>query len=389
MAVKLRRKEKIVVDRKSIFSLFFVICIFLGVHKTCRALSAEDKLPGEIEFRRYFHNYNFGGIDWDALIDLKNNPILNACINGATLAELESLQITDLTARLQKLQSGNLIRKIDEHYHLNFSVIIGKKQTELKKLVEEVALQLLPTTEKMTEEIVAHLKKNEQMLYHVVWSIVMDGPVAWKTLDNELKKQLGKNDVSIKGTIWWKYPNHNYLAGTNSYYDDTTKMGTAITWTPTTPMPNVVVENLMPYKDEIIQSISQNQPIADQDAVEALAKYGFADEKGALHIYMLDVNTPAFRTFAKSGRTFASETMKHLNLQKVAKILGTSPEEALVIVYHELCYELLKQLADKGILEVPEIALKPKTSSAQMYRLISITTVSDPVTLQRLLEGEF
>jgi len=375
-------KEKIVVDRKRIFSLFFVTCIFLGGHKLCRVLGAEYKLPREIEFRRYFSSYNFG-IDWEALADLRNNPILNACINGATLAELESLKMPDLEARLQKLQHGNLIRKIDHRYDLSFPAIIDKKRADLEKPVEEISLKLLPTSEKITQETAPQLKEHEEMLYHVVWSIIMDGPVAWNTLDNELKKQLGKNDVSIKGTIWWKYPNHNYRAGTNIYSD--LKIGqTQITWSLSTPLPHVVHGIIKKYETELIQSATTGKPVEDLSARQALAKYGLVDDKGVGRVFIVDPNSEIALIFGKVSQTFSKEVMKHLDVQEAAKMLGVTPAQALVIVYHELCYELLEQLAIKRVLDIPEILLKSNDGAEQTYSLISIIDLNKPKSLDRL-----
>lgn len=351
--------------------LLIISCFFLNSQKLSQLSGAEDKSTKEFEFRRYFNNYEFGGIDWDALIDLKNNPILNACINGATLAELESLQIPDLDVRLQKLQRGNLIRKIEQRYHLNFPAIIGKKRVVLEKLVEEVALQLLPTTEKMTQEIASRLKGHEQMLYHVVWSIIMDGPVAWNTLDNEFKKQLGKGDASITGTIWLAYQNHPYRAGTNRYGDLQTGQ-VRITWSLNAPMPHVIHGVIKRYEAELIQSATTGKPMEDQNTRQALSNYGLVDGKGIGRVYIIDPNSESALIFGKVSQTFGKEVMKHLDVQEAAKMLGITPAQALVIVYHELCYELLEQLANKKVLDIPEIALKPNAGTEQTYRLISI-----------------
>jgi hypothetical protein len=375
-------KEKIMVDRKGMFSLVFVICIFLGVHKPCRVLGEEDKLPGEIEFRRYFSSYNFG-IDWEALVDLKNNPILNACIEGATSSELESLQMPDLADRLQRLQRGNLIREIDRHYHLNFPAIMGKKRVELEKLVDQVSLKLLPITQKMTREIAGHLKGHEQMLYHVVWSIVMDGPVAWNTLDSELKKQLGKDNASITGTSWWKYPNHPYRAGTNTYADLQTGQ-VEITWSLNTPMPPVIYGIIKRYEIELIQSTTAGKPVEDLSTRQALAKYGLVDGKGIGRIYIVDPNSEAAQIFGKLSQTFGKEFMKRIDVQEAAKMLGVTPVQALLIVYHELCYELLEQLAIKGDLNIPEVVLKPNAGADQTYRLISVIDLTKLKSLDQL-----
>ena len=363
-------KNTIGAGRKSILSLFSITCILLCMQKASRAFLVEDKLPKEIEFRLYFHCYNYP-IDWAVLIDLKNNPILNACTTGATAKELESLQIPDLEARLQKLQNGKLIRKVGPRYRLNFPAIVGKKQTELKKLVESTALKLLPASEKMTQEVATHLKGHEEMLYHLIWSIIMDGPVAWDTLENELIKQLKKADASISGTIWMAYPNHPYRAGTNTY-NDLKNGAVKITWSLTTPIPPTVHEIIKRYESELFQSVTTGRPVEDQRASQALAKYGLVDEEGIGRVYLIDPSSQMAQTFGKISRKFGTEVMTHLDVQQAARMLGVTPVQALIIVYHELCYVLLEQLAAKKILQVPEIVLKPGVGTDRTYRLISI-----------------
>jgi len=356
--------------KKSLFSFLFITGIFLNAQPSSRASGIEADLPQEIEFRLYFHCYNYP-IDWAALTDLKNNPILNACTTGVTAKELESLQIPDLEARLQKLQNGKLIRKAGPGYQLNCPAIIGKKQAELKKLVEEAALQLLPASEKMTRDVAAHLKGHEEMLYHLVWSLIMDGPVAWDTLEKELIKQLKKADASISGTIWMSYPNHPYRAGTNTYGD--LKNGAVIiTWSLTTPLPPVVHQIIKRHEDELILSVTTVQPVEDQSLRQALAKYGFVNQKGIGRVNIIDPSSQIAQDFGKISQRFANEVMTHLDVQQAAKILDVTPVQALVIVFHELCYELLEQLAAKKILDVPQIVLKAGVGLDQTYRLVSV-----------------
>ena len=43
------------------------------------------------------------------------------------------------------------------------------------------------------------------MLYHLLWSIVMDGPVAWKVQEAQLGKRLRKESIDLT-TCWWMVP---------------------------------------------------------------------------------------------------------------------------------------------------------------------------------------
>jgi len=363
------------VKKKTRNFLLLIVCIFGGAQNTVPVFGAENKLPEEIEFRRHFSCYHCN-VDWGALTDLENNPILNACLSGATYKELESLQIAELTVRLQKLQSGDLIRKNGDKYKLAFPAIIGEKRSKLQEVAEEMALKLLPVAEKMVREINPHLKGRDDMMYHVLWSIVMDGPIAWQTVKTELDKKLKKDNSSIGNIAWVMYPSHTHRAGTNTY-DDLHIGPVIITWSLNTPMPPIIHQTIKRYETQLIQSAMNNQPLKEQKARQTLAQYGLVDKNGVAHIYIIDVDSEEAQTYKKLGSQFGQEFMAHLNIEKVTDILGISPEQSLVIVYHENCYEILKQLSDKKKLEIPKIVLKARANPAQVYRLISFIRLNE------------
>lgn len=361
------------VKKKTRNFLLLIVCIFSGAQNTVLVFGAENKLPEEIEFRRHFHCYNCN-VNWNALKDLKNNPILNACLTGATYSELQQLVPENLSIRLRKLQNGNLVNKTDNLYHLAFPAIVGEKRDKLQQLVEQTASELLPASQQTIQQMLPHLSQRQEMLYHVLWSIVMDG-VAWITVEYELGKQLNKDNVSIPGISWVMYPNHPYGCGTNTYTN--LQIGNVkITWSIATSLtpsaPWVLHETLTKYDVQLKQSLTTGQPIKNQQARHDLSQYGLVDDKGQITAYIIDSNSQATQIFYQLGLEFGRNAMEHLDVKKVADLLGVTPQQALVISYHELCYEILKQLTEKGYLQIPEILLNPEAETTQTRLLVSI-----------------
>jgi len=380
-------KKETMAGKKKLYLLLLIICVFSTPQNHSPILASQNELPEQMEFRRHFHCYNCN-VDWNALADLKNNSILIACMTGATREQLESLLIPDLTARLQELQRGNLIIKNEDAYELAFPAIIGTKRAKLQEAVEHTASALLPVSEEIIQKIIPHLQGREDMLYHVLWSIVMDG-VAWITVKTELGEQLNKDNVSIRGISWVMYPNHPYDFGTNTY-DDLQIGKVKITWSTTTALtpsaPWVLHETIKKYDNQLTQSLTTGQPIKNQQARQDLAQYGLVDDKGQLTAYIIDTNSQAAQIFYQLGLEFGRKAMAHLDVQKITDLLDVTPEQALVIAYHEICYEILKKLATKETLQVPEIVLKSEAGSDQTYRLISIISISDPNSLEQLYQ---
>lgn len=348
---------------------FLMISIFCG---------CESKLSEQIEISSYFSLYSSSehGINLNELHNPDNNQILNACLDGAAYSELSKITNNNLVERLQLLQNGKIIKKTGKKYCLAFPVILGEKRTKLQKLVEKTALQLLPVTERVIENIRPHLQGCEEMLYHTVWSSIMDG-VAWSTLKKELQERVKKGDSNIENTAWIIYPRHPYHCGTNGYGDAIAQ--TIITWSPVTPPANVVYKTIKSYRGELIHSAITKQPIENTEVKNVLAEYGLVDDEGIATAHILNINskTEAIQKSIELGSEFGHEVMKRLDVEKVANMLNISQGQALVIAYHEVCYEILKQLASRSTLHIPDIVITPGIKTSQMHDLITFVYKSD------------
>lgn len=365
--------------KKNTFLLLSITCIIVGCQEGGPARPSKAKTPKEIEVRKYFSLYSYGAhsINISELHNPDNNPILNACLTGAKYRTLEGLGFKDLPDRLERLQDGKIIRQHDGRYYLAFPVVMGRTRTSLQKLVEKVALQLLPVSEKIMQKIEPHLEGREQMLYHVLWSVIMDGQVAWNTAKTELSQSAKMGDTTIENTAWLVYPRHPYHCGTNGYGDSDVQI--LITHSPNTPSPNVVYRTLNKYKNELILSLSAGRPIENVEAKKALVEYGFVDDQGTVQVYVVRlgaIDPEVIQEVGRLGHEFGYEVMANLDMQEVADILAVSPGQALVIAYHELCYEVLAQLTSRGTLDVPDIVLKSDAETGQMRRLVSLTKVN-------------
>lgn len=372
------------VRNKNVFLLCGLVCVFLIGQCCSPAIADELKLPEDFKVSTYFTFYGSGRIDWDALYDPENNAILTACLRIATEENLKQLGKADLQERLARLECGGLIKKSEGRYTLAFPVVVGQKRAQLQKYVEHAAVKLLSVSEKMIAEIQPQLKGRDEMLYHVLWSIVMDGSPAWNTTKAEMNKQIKTGDTSIENKAWLLYPSHPFRAGTNSY---TISSGALrITWSHNTPSPNALHKVVSQYENVLVQAIQQNHAIKAKTAKEALSKYGLVNEEGIVQIYTFQSNSQAGQGFMNLGTEFGRQVMANLDVTEVADMLDVPPGVALVITYHEICWQLLQNLAEKNALEIPSIVAKAGTKPNEAYQLVSIGII--PKTTYPFLETE-
>ncbi len=245
---------------------------------------SQAEMPHELKIRDYFHYYGRGECDFDrgALNDPQNNSILFECLKESGMQQIEALDISDLKERVERLQEGNLVVQTKDAYKLAFPAIYGLPRISLEKIIQECSLNLAPIAKGMIEEITPHLQGHKSMLYHVLWSGMMDGRVAWDAAASELKSQISCKELNFNCTGWMIYPNHLYQCGTDTYG---TPFGSlVVSHSKNTPGLYVVHDIILEHKSEIIKAIGTGAPIVGKDITGKLRQYGFVDKNGKLQI---------------------------------------------------------------------------------------------------------
>jgi hypothetical protein len=332
----------------------------------------QAEIPENLRISDYFYFYGSRGVDYGALNDPVNNLILNAYLGPATEVALESLGIADLQQRLQRLQRGGLTRKCGDGYRLAFPAVVGEKRAQLQECVEQAAKRLLPLGKRMTEKIRPHLQGREEMLYHVLWSDIMDAPLAWAAAQAEMETQAEKGDTPIENKGWMIYPPHPSAVGTNSY--DVPSGHLRITWSRSTPSPYGIHRTILRHQRALTDAIRNSLPVKEQEARAALHRNGLVDGAGKVRIYTLDrvADADVIQDYRNLEREFAREMMQNLDTGRVADLLVVGPGEALLIAYHEICWQLLQDLTEEKVLRAPDIVSTPGVDRKQAYRLVTL-----------------
>jgi hypothetical protein len=353
--------------------IFGLACILLTAQSFSVIYASQPQFPNDFKVSEYFSFFGSGGIDWQALHDPNNNPILVACIRGITNESLKSFGIPDVQQRLERLERGNLIKKVDGRYVLAFPAVVGDKRDLLRKYAEQAAQQMVPSTEKMIAQIQTNLAGRDEMLYHVLWSVIMDGGPAWGAARTEMNKKIDAGDTSIQNKAWLLYPSHPFRAGTNSGNNSFGHL--KVTWSRNTPSPNAISRVISQYSAQLIQAIELDRAVESADVTNALGKYGLLDESGKVRLYTIKADSEAAKSYAELGAEFGRQMMTQLDAKKVADILDISPGVAFVIAYHEISWQLLQDLSDKKVLKVPQIVAQTGTKTADAYQLVSLTII--------------
>ena len=359
-----------VLSRNRVVAICALACLVLMRGSLSVVDAGPRELPGDFKISDHFCWFGGAGMDWHALYDPNNNPILIACLQGASEERLQGLGIPDFRERLARLERGHVVRKDQGHYALTFPVIVGDKREQLQRYIEEQASALVPLGEQMITEIRPHLAGREEMMYHVLWSIVLDG-AAWDTARAEMLKQVHSGDTSSNDKGWVIYPPHLFDVGTNSGGDFGTTL--RVTWSHGTPSPGAIEDVITKHLKELMPAIKHKTAVASEEARTALGKYGLVDEAGNVRLYTFTSGSKASKLYTRLSKQFGREAMTHVDIVKVTKMLDVEPGVAFLITQHEICWQLLQDLAEKKVLAVPAIVAKPGTDPREAYQLVSMT----------------
>jgi hypothetical protein len=352
-----------------------VVGALVGLLLMTGSLSAADgppaQFPQDFQVGRHFCWYGGGGrFDSRALHDPNNNSILIACLQGGSPEQLKGLGIPDLRDRLARLERGKVIKKVQGHYAFAFPAVIGDKREQLQRYVEQAAAKLVPLGEQIMTEIRPHLAGREEMMYHVLWSVILDGP-AWDTARAEMLKQVRSGDRSADNKGWVIYPPHPFRVGTN--FGGASSMPVRVTWSRYTPSAGAIMGAVTGHLRQLLPAIKQKKAVVSAEARTALSQYGLVDEGGNVRLYTFTSGSEAAKLYTRLGEQFGREAMACVDMVKVTEILDAPPGAAFIIVQHELCWQLLQDLAEKRVLAVPAIVAKPGTDPKEAYQLVSLT----------------
>lgn len=309
-------------------------------------------------FSNYQVSFYGSGIEGapDRIIDRGNNKeILGACILPQTLLDLHKLGINISDDQRNLLQKWRLLKISGSKLQTAFTILSNETSQRLKEFTKSITPEVV---QKISPEIDDFLRalgdKYTPHAYILFFSYIMDGLV-W---DNFAKAGLipdltnkNKQDLWV-GIVWGDFSPRPFFLGTNSY--DIEGVYYRIVWN------NDLLPRLKPlfYHPETIPQRVQglNVPVIE--------------ERPGNKIY---------ESSLKLSEKLAKEVLQYLNLPALVKEYKLIDEEqALIIVYHELMWDILEEVENKGIFTKPEVIAKPdKAKDHDIADLISVIDEKD------------
>jgi tetratricopeptide (TPR) repeat protein len=359
--------------RQKIFTLVLLIAFALTFVNCGGGSGKKSEIP-DVNLREKLSYFSGGearkSIKFSLLRDSINNRIALLCVDGASQGQLEKTGIDDLGQRLDTLIKGNVLYHvaIDGKYYVSFPVFVGEKRKELAKIVNKAVEKLIPTAEAMITRLQEALKDRQDMLFHVLWSRIIDEiwGNAW-----ELEFPGGKfPDVG-----WVVYPEHPYAVGTN-YYNMPGDGVMAATWSNHFDEHLAVVEKLF---FELHQA-AWDKPVKEGPAKNRMIEYGAFDRDGRFSIFTFRYGDSMDQLFDQMTREYAAALKGVFDYNALGRKFQVPADELFIVILHETAYAVFEKLHRSGKLEVPGILIQEGDKDKKDARVLFSLILKDPPT---------
>lgn len=305
--------------------------------------------------------------DLDLFRDAANNRIGNACLQGASRAELEKLGLTDLDSRLKALVDGNVLVIEGGKYEMAIPVLVGKKRDEVDAVVRQKAERISPQVAVMLGKIQAAVPEHREMAFHLLW-FVMDN-IWGRTWQREHRVGDGAPRLD-----WIIYPEHPFMFGNNSwgnYY--------VHSWGPH----NICPFGVLPESRVMLLKAAWKQGPVTRGVAE-LEQMGLVDADGNFQGFSYRAGDPLDKLLEQLTEEYAALVTNAYDYDSLAASLNISSDKLFVILLHETAYSVFENLSRSGKLQIPSV-LQGKGDLSACRDVVSLR-LEWPVTPQDEIE---
>ncbi|RJP46662.1 MAG: hypothetical protein C4584_01295 [Armatimonadetes bacterium] len=272
----------------------------------------------------------------DRIIRQDNNKqLLGTCVIPKTMQELQNLAIAISDKQIQLLQKWRLLKIHNRKLKTAFPIINKNQISQLRKCTQVVARKILQTIEPDVSDFTNKIKQQKQINpYLLFFSYIMDN-LAW----DHFSKIKAMPDFDYKDGLWW-----------------------GMIWGTSTPRSFFLGTNGYNYKGGNLQVVW------NYDLLPLLEPLFLHPEKIPQALKGLTIpalfeqpKDPIYQSSLKLSKKLAETVLAYLDLPNLTlEYKLPDIKQALIIIYHEIIWDILKEVEETGLLIRPKIINKPE-----------------------------
>ena len=314
-----------------------------------------------------------------SILNYDNNwPLLWAFKNGLSKQGLDSMQIPYTRSQLKLLTIYKLIRFDNGKYFTTFPILDINQTNYLRKKTSEIASIIFPFIESEIKSLVTELKNvnHSENQFSILFSYVLDGLTWQKFEERGMINQLNLTTENYPwvGEFWLLTPRRETIFGTNSVSDSLFTLAI-------TSSNNVLVSKVYNEEDELLRILLKNYinsgKVTDEKVLATFGKYNVCDKDGNLAIPVIieDKNNKIYYYSSQIADEICTKLISNSIFNEVIRDLKLKDQkQAVVILYHEVMWDLLSVIEKQKVIEIPNIIINPNHSElTDIAKLLYIT----------------
>ena len=300
------------------------------------------------------------------ILQLDNNgDIVLAVRGGATRAQLAAQGVSFSESQIALLKTFRLIDEKDDTLRTLIPVLGQDKTRVLRERARSIALPLARRLKPKIRELREELARTgqEKHAYSIIFSYVLDGLVWDEFEKNQIlrPRRITAETPLWAGQVWALFPRRPFYAGTNSMSDQGVSL--KVTWA------EEAIPQMLPFVADIatlarlFDDYQRIGLVKDGRAREVFGPFGLFDDSGHFTIPVIDErqSNRLYRSARGIAAGAAKEVPALLNLADLVREFGfQDKEQALVVAYHELLWDVMDQLEALALVEKPVAFATPK-----------------------------
>jgi hypothetical protein len=294
-----------------------------------------------------------------------NGEIVLAAREGATKAQLNAAGVPISESQITLLKTYRLLEERGDTLATHFPILGPEETRRLRQRIQEAAPALAERLEPKVRRLREELSKTgrEKNAYTIIFSYVLDGLV-W----NQFERRGLVNDRKVtpetplwSGEVWALYPPRTFSPGTNSISDG--GISFKVAWTEAAlPKMRPFVANFRIFA-RMFDDYKERGHVEDKRAREVFGPFDLFDETGRFTIPVIveDDSNLLYRSAKTLAEAVATEAPLLLHLPALEAAFGFRDEgQTLVLAYHELMWDLMDRLEERGLVQKPAAFAQPE-----------------------------
>lgn len=284
------------------------------------------------------------GNNWDILVAFKE---------PGKLSKLNNLGIKYTQKQIEVLCALNFLHFENDVYRTQVTILNENDTKGIRKITNDIALNI----SQLIKKDFLVLKKNliekgfEDNAYSIFFSYIMDN-IVWNLFENN--KILSEKKITVEtpvwdGTIWFDYPKRNFSCGTNC--EVINNLVFATNWTDSCALSFTKLD-----KSKILNEIIANSKIKDDNLKNQLFYYNICDKDGNITIPVITKkeSSEIYKISSSISQTIYEYLVNKIDFSVLkTKYNIQSKGDAIIIIYHDIMWDLLDIMENKGLLKKP------------------------------------